>query len=227
MRRLLVLLLCSGVLALFALLALDLDAALAAKCHCKAGPRGPRGFAGRRGPRGAVGRRGPTGGRGPAGPAPTGAPAGPVGPAGPAGPGLNDWDTVLSNPGQVQSITIGSFTLFDADQLNGNGCSRISLTNNSASQGADWGRYNETQSTVLGGNNMPDGYGVLAPGATTYVSFKGGDTSPDHNGELLIPLQASLQDGSSMLNGLIGMATGTQEQNGNYPCIDMGGVAGA
>lgn len=135
--------------------------------------------------------------------------------------------------------------------VNGDGCSPIMLSNNSASQKADYSRYNEDQYFIDPSNdpNALDsgpygdgdgdgiGVGVLGPSGQTYstitVSFAGGDYQsasstgpPADNGELLIPIQATLQDGSSMLTGQIGMETGTQEQNGNYPCVDLGGVAG-
>jgi hypothetical protein len=127
MKKLLVLLLSSGAMAAFGVLAVDASPALAAKCHCK---RGPRGFTG---PRGPAGPAGPAGARGPAGA------TGPAGPAGPAGGGLNNWDGVLKTPGQVQSVTIGSFTVFDSDLPSGLGCSDISITNNSATQNANSG----------------------------------------------------------------------------------------
>ncbi len=118
MKKLVVLLLSSGAVAALGMIAVDASPALAAKCHCQ---RGPRGFPGPRGP------------QGPAGPAGAAGPTGATGPTGPAGAGLNNWDSVLKTPGQVESITEGSFTVFDADQVGGGGCSDIQLTNNSTS----------------------------------------------------------------------------------------------
>ena len=218
MRKLLILLLSSGAVAAFGMLALEAGPALAAKCHCK---RGPRGFTG---PRGPAGPRGATGSAGPAGPA---GPAGATGPAGPAGGGLNNWDGVLKTPGQVQSVTIGSFTVSDSDTVDGNGCSDINLTNNSASQTAIYGYTLEPTATSA----------TLSPGATETDALDGGEFLSDHG------LQAFEPDGSSMITVFASNSGGkdtynyihvsasdgpaaTQQPSGNYPCINFGGIGG-
>jgi hypothetical protein len=221
LKRLLVLLLSSGAMAAFGVIAVDASPALAAKCHCK---RGPRGFTGPRGPQGATG---PRGAAGPAGPAGSAGPAGPAGPTGPAGPGLNNFDNVLKTPGQVESVTIGKFTVFVADQVNGDGCGTLNLTNNSSGTEADYARYNDDQAYIAArAANNPDDAGPVDPGATVDVSNEGGSTTAANNGELLIPLQALLQDGSSMLTGQLGIWTGPASPSGNSPCITVGGLAG-
>ena len=195
MKKLIVLLLSSGAMAAFGVVAVDVAPAMAAKCHCKRGPRGPRGFAGLRGPAGPAGPAGPVGA------------AGPAGPTGPAGPGLNNWDGFLKTPGQVQSVTIGSFTVSDADAVNGGGCTMATLTNDSSAQDAHY--------DVAGPGPGPT---TLAAGSTLPV-----EASADTYNNVF---QAALLDGSSMVSGLVGNVNGTPQPSGNKPCINVGAVAG-
>ena len=223
MRKSFVLLLSSGVMAAAGLVAVDVAPALAATCHCK---RGPRGFTGPRGPRGPAG---PRGSQGPAGSNGSQGAAGPAGPTGPAGAGFNNFDGILSIAGSTKSVTIGSFTVSDFDQLDGTGCGPVTLTNNSAGQKGNWSRYNENQSTIVGSPVAGD-WGVLGTAGSgtnsQQISGEGGSSTPSSNGELLIPVQALLQDGSSMITGQVGMETGNAAPSGNFPCINVGGVAG-
>ena len=214
MRKLFVLLVSSGAMVALGVLGVDVAPALAAKCHCE---RGPRGFTGPRGPRGPQGPQGPAGARGPAGSnganGSTG-PAGPAGATGPAGPGLNNFDGDLTTAGAVQSITIGMFTVSDNDALDGSGCSEIHLTNNSSSVEAYRAFVNADD--FLGG--------AINPG-----SFRNVATNDAEN---YYPFDAFLADGSSMISGHVvnsgggGSGLATPEQNGNVPCINMGGVSG-
>jgi hypothetical protein len=199
LKKLFVLLLTSGAMAAFGVIAVDAAPALAAKCHCK---RGPRGFTGPRGP------QGPAGPRGSQGPAGSNGSTGPAGPQGPAGAGLNNWDGVLKTPGQVQSVTVGSFTVFDSDMVSGGGCSDIQVTNNSSSQTADYDTYLNYSSNSY----------RIAPGATLDAIS---------SGDFLNPIQAVLEDGSSMFTALVGNENGTALASGNKPCINVGGVAGS
>ncbi len=220
MKKLLVLLLSSGAMVAVGVLAVDAAPAAAAKCRCQRGPRGPQGP---RGPRGfgVRGPHGPTGSRGPAG---STGPAGSVGPAGPAGLGLNNWDSVLKTAGQVESVTIGSFTVSDADALDGSGCSNISLTNNSSSTNAFYGwEYDAANDVTLDS-------GATTTGSVSLPYLEDAGYFAD-NGYA----QAWLQDGSSMLTALVGNSGGgdtngtayaTQELNGDFPCVNFGGVAG-
>ncbi len=226
MKKLLILLLSSGAAA-FGLLAMQAAPALAAKCACKVGPRG---FTGPRGPRGAAGPRGSRGPAGSQGPRGAAGPAGSAGPAGPKGPSsLNNWDGVLKTPGAVQSLTIGSFTVSDADALAGGGCTVIALANNSASETAD---------SDLALNNAPNSPSFanpvsasgIAPGSNESVQQGGagppGFTPSVEANSFLNAFQAALEDGSSMITGLVGNDSGTAQPNGNLPCINVGGVAG-
>ena len=214
-----ILLLSSGAMAAFGVVAIDATPALAAKCHCKRGPRGPRGprgFNGPRGPQGAAGSPGATGHAGPAGP--TG-PTGPAGPAGPAGPGLNNWDGVLKTPGQVQSVTIGSFTVSDADAVGGGGCTGITVAVPATDAGNwaevdDYGRYISSPWTTQNGTSLNPGSTVPSSG-TSFAGNVGG-----------IVFQAVVLDGSSMVSGFVGSANGNTQPSGNAPCVNVGGVAG-
>ena len=191
-------------MAAFGVLGLDSAPALAAKCHCK---RGPRGFTGPRGPAGPAGPAGPRGRQGPPGP------PGPPPPPPPPPPGLNNWDSLLSTPGQTESITVGSFTVSDFDQLGGGGCSDITLADNNPNVAADYADNGG------GGVGHPPTHAAITH-ASPYPAVGNGA------GTFLNLFQAALEDGSSMITGYVGNENGTQLTNGNFPCINVGGVAG-
>ena len=207
MRKSFVLLLASGVMAAAGVIAVDVTPALAAKCHCQRGPRGFTGPRGPRGPQGPAGARGPAGSNGAAGPA---GPAGATGPAGPAGAGLNNFDKTLNTAGEVNSVTVGQFTVSDSEALSGSGCNDLTLTDNSAS-GTKYA-YTDGDFTSWTTGNASGSAGAL-------------DLSTDDGS---IVLQAFLQDGSSMLTGLVGDNDANAPSNGavTTTCIDVGGVAG-
>jgi hypothetical protein len=223
LKKVLILLLSSGAMAAFGVIAVDASPALAAKCHCKRGPRGPRGprgFTGPRGPQGPVGPRGANGSAGATGS--TGA----TGPAGPAGPGMNNFDAYLTTPGQTHSVTVGQFTVSDADQVGGTGCIGVAVTNNSSSTGgylnADSKGDNGSTSTI-----------ALAKGNSLDVwdndAADGDDPGAGTSAEGFTPFQAWLDTGTTMsaITGIASDANGTAGPSGNIPCIDMGGVAGS
>src|SRR5437588_11201121 len=123
------------------LVAVDASPALAAKCHCK---RGPRGFTGPRGPQGPAGPRGPQGNTGPAGP------QGPPGTS--SSSSLTNFIGYLNTAGQTKSVTVGAFTYSTFENLDGSGCASgvnghdIQITNNSASQSATVYKGHDTSS---------------------------------------------------------------------------------
>lgn len=152
---------------------------------------------------------------------------------------MNNWDSVLKTPGQVESITEGSFTIFDSDLTGGTGCSAIQLTNNSASQTAElaftfpYDGYVVMMSQALANN--PPSYNLaawanpqitVAPGTTDTNLFADSYNSQTPGNELGDTFQAVLDDGSSMMTGQIGNWNGTALSNGNVPCVNAGGVAG-
>jgi hypothetical protein len=221
LKKLVVLLLSSGAMAAFGVIAVDASPALAAKCHCKRGPRGPRGPRGFTGPRGPQGPTGPAGARGPAGS------NGATGPAGPAGPGLNNFDAYLTTPGQTHSVTVGSFTVSDADQVNGKGCLGIGITNNSSStdgwlNAGSKGTNGSTMTVALGKGSTLDVYDEDAPDGT--------DTGAGTSADPAMLFEAWLASGStsSSVTGLVGDANSdTPSPSGNTACLDMGGFAGS
>jgi hypothetical protein len=110
------------------------------------------------------------------------------------------------------TLTVGSFTVTDNDQLGGGGCGDIMVTNNSTSQKMDYAA-----------NLNSTSYTPIDPGGSVDIQkafFNA--TTPD----FLNPFQAVLQDGSSMITLLVGNDNGTAQANGNLPCINVGGVAG-
>jgi hypothetical protein len=117
----------------------------------------------------------------------------------------------LNTPGSVKSVTIGSFTVSDADLNGGGGCSGISLTNTSSSQTAD---------VYTNGAGAPTSTAATtrAPGSPPFT-FAG-------QGSFLNEFQAVLEDGSSMITGIVGSGNTHAQQNGNFGCINVGGIAG-
>ena len=208
MRKLFVLLVSSGALAAFGLLALEASPALAAKCHCR---RGPRGFTGPRGPAGA---RGATGSAGPRGAAGAPGATGPAGPTGPAGAGLNNFDKYLTTGGEVNSVTIGQFTVSDNETLAGGGCGGITLTDNSPT-GV---KYAYTEADFAA--NANSGWSALNAAGSAGATNLGTDDT--------FQTQAILQDGSSMLTATVGNNDDITSPLANnlQPCIDVGGLAG-
>jgi hypothetical protein len=180
--------------------AVDVTPALAAKCHCK---RGPRGFTGPRGPRGP---QGPAGARGPAG---ANGAQGPQGPAGASGGGLNNFDAYLTTAGAVNSLTVGSFTISNADQLGGGGCSGINITDTSSTQGM-WYDHNNID------------------GSFSHTAAPTGAVFLDDPGDSQNTFQAFLDNGSSMITGMVGNSGSdlTPAPSGNIPCVDLGGASG-
>ena len=200
MRKSFVLLLASGVMAAAGVIAVDVTPAMAAKCHCKRGPRGFTGPRGPRGPQGPAGPAGPAGSQGPAGP------AGATGPAGPAGAGLNNFNKYLTTAGQVNSVTVGAFTVSDSEDLGGLGCNGIKLTGPGTTKGYTWSDTTKS---------FP-------------VDETAANTVPLTLDEFNVPLQAAADDGSSMITGVLGDSDDntTKTPSGLQPCIDVGGISG-
>jgi hypothetical protein len=210
LRKLFALLICSGAMAALGVLATEAAPALAAKCHCK---RGPRGFTGPRGPRGPRGSQGPRGATGPAGPRGATGPAGPPSPPG-ADTGLTNFNKLLTTAGEVNSVTVGQFTVSDNEALDGSGCGGIMLTDNS-STGVKYSYdfvdfLNNTNHGWSSGND---------PGAAGTTDF-GADNS--------FIIQAFLEDGSSMITSTVGDNDDATPvlANNLQTCVDVGGVAG-
>jgi hypothetical protein len=204
LRKSFVLLLSSGVMAAAGLVAVDVTPALAAKCHCK---RGPRGFTGPRGPRGA---QGPAGARGPAGANGAAGPAGPQGPAGPAGMVAN-FDKVLNTAGEVNSVTVGAFTVSDNEALDGSGCGGIMITDNSPA-GVKYAYAHEDDGDTFTPDNATG-----SAGATTF-------SADEVNG-----FNVALEDGSSMAFGRVADLDNdtTLLSNNLQICVDLGYVSGS
>jgi hypothetical protein len=203
LRKSFVLLLASGVMAAAGVVVVDVAPAMAAKCHCK---RGPRGFTGPRGPRGPAGPRGATGARGANGA------QGPAGPQGPAGAGLNNFNKDLTTAGQVNAVTIGSFTLSDSEALDGSGCNGVLLTDNSTT-GVKYDYSQDGDDDTWTGPEDAGSAGAAAIPTTT---------------DEFAVFQAFLNDGSSMVSGFSGDNDDdtTLQANGLQQCVDVGGMSG-
>ena len=216
-KKVFVLLLFSGATVALGVLAVDVAPALAAKCHCQrgprgaTGPRGPQGSSGPRGPQGAQGPQGQGGSRGPTGPQGAAGAAGPAGATGPQGQGLNNWDANLTTAGQVNSVTVGSFTISDADALGGGGCNGVTLTDNTTK------KYDFAETTTAFAFDTDGDWdnGVAASTTQTLADLTAGAV-----------FQAMLGNGSSMVSGVVGDNNGSVQSNGDIPCIDVGGIAG-
>ena len=209
MRKLLVLLVSSGVMAAFGVLAVDATPALAAKCHCK---RGPRGFTGPRGPRGLTGVRGPVGPRGPTGP------QGPAPPPGPPPPQTqSDFDAVLTTVGQTHTVTFGDFSVSDVNNATTNGgCSGIKLFGNAGyfvGLGVGGGAGVAWAGPIPGGTSIP-----LEP------SLAGTNAVGSGRANILVQAVSSTP---SFITGTVGDLDGAALPSGIIPCADVGGAAGS
>ncbi|HZU59965.1 MAG TPA: hypothetical protein VE983_03325 [Solirubrobacteraceae bacterium] len=161
-------------------------------------------------------KQGPPGPRGPRGPRGFTGAKGATGAPGAAGQGLNNWDGFLTAPDQTQSVTVGKFTLFDSDKAAGTGCSDIYLSDNSSSSNATGALYL---------NEAYDSYTIDSGGNTEDITDGGGNSND--GGYLLNPFQFYLEDGSSMITGMVGNGPGNTEPNSVIPCVNVGGLAGS
>ena len=222
MKKLLILLLCSGALAGFGVLAAETASVSAASCRCQ---RGPRGFRGPRGPRGTRGPivKSPPGFRGPRGPrGPTG-PPGPVGPAGRLGAGLNSFDQLLATAGASRSVTMGSFTVSDENSPGGGGCTGIVLSVPGgtlvAGGGPGWNLWTTDGATGGTGETTSEqslgSPADITPGAMAITSGTQNNL-----------FSAVVNDGSSMITGIVSDSTIESTGNGPAACLDWGGVGG-
>lgn len=181
------------------LVAVDVTPALAAKCHCK---RGPRGFTGPRGP------AGPAGARGPAGPA---GPAGATGATGPAGGGLSNFDAVLTSVGQTHAVTVGDFTVADVNNKTTNGgCSGLTLFGTQPYFFA-FGQAIPVSAMQPAGTSTPFGGGG-GTGRLNFI-FQAYDLTPSY-------ITGDVGDSSST-------AGAPTQPSGVIPCVNIGGVSGS
>lgn len=113
-------------------------------------------------------------------------------------------------------MTVGSFTVTDADAVDGTGCTDINLNNNSSSVEGYRSFYND------------DRPNPVDPGTSIFLHHNWPGSS--------FAFEAFLADGSSMVTGLVANSGGyysggetalaAPQPSGNYPCINMGGIAG-
>jgi hypothetical protein len=110
------------------------------------------------------------------------------------------------------SVTFGSFTVSDSDQLGGGGCSAITLSDNNPNVDADY---------------ADNGGGGLGHGATMgRPTHSAPQTIGNGAGTFLNLFQAVLEDGSSMITGDVGNEDAKVLPSGNLPCVNVGGVGG-
>jgi len=113
---------------------------------------------------------------------------------------------LLNTAGQVNSVTVGAFTVSDSEALGGSGCNGIMLTGPATTTGYAW---SVTSGAALTDNTTTNTKSVTDDGAN-------------------VPLQAVTDSGSSMITGILGDDdfTTTNTPAGLTPCIDVGGVSG-
>jgi hypothetical protein len=202
-KKLVALLLSSGAMAAFGVIAVGATPALAKKCHCKRGPRGFTGPRGRAGPRGPRGARGPTG---PQGPEPPQEPP-PFSPS-----DLSNFDTVLTTVGQTHTLTFGDFTVSDVNNLSTNGgCSGIKLFSPNA--------YAVTQGTPSDTGGEP--FVPVTGGVATSITV--GQNPGGHGDAVFQALDAT----PSYITGIVGDFTGAALPSGIFPCVNLGGASGS
>jgi hypothetical protein len=134
---------------------------------------------------------------------------------------LTNFNKLLTTAGQVNSVTVGQFTVSDNEALDGSGCGGIILTDNS-STGVKYS-YDFVDFANNTNHGWSSGNAAGAAGATNFGALTGpppGDNSDN--------IQAFLEDGSSMITSTVGDNDDATPvlANNLQTCVDVGGVAG-
>ncbi|HEY1523377.1 MAG TPA: hypothetical protein VGF70_10235 [Solirubrobacteraceae bacterium] len=118
---------------------------------------------------------------------------------------------MLNTAGQVNSVTVGAFSVSDNEALDGSGCGGITITDNS-STGVKYAYAHEDDGDAF----TPD----LAAGSAGATTF----SADEVNG-----FNVALEDGSSMAFGRVAdVDTDTTVlSNSLQICIDLGYVSGS
>jgi hypothetical protein len=127
---------------------------------------------------------------------------------------LTNFNKLLTTAGEVNSVTVGQFTVSDNEALDGSGCGGIMLTDNS-STGVKYS-YDDADFANNVNNGWNSGNAAGGGGATNF----GADNS--------FVIQAFLEDGSSMITSTVGDNDDVTPvlANNLQTCLDVGGVAG-
>ena len=130
----------------------------------------------------------------------------------------------MSTAGAANSVTIGSFTLSDANNPNGGGCTGIVLTVSSGTLvtngGPGWSFWT-TDGATSGTGQTISRQSLGSPGGITPGSVA--ITSGTQNNVF----SAVINDGSSTITGIVSDSTIENPGNGPGACLDWGGFAGS
>lgn len=129
----------------------------------------------------------------------------------------------MTMAGASNSLTIGSFTVSDANSPGGGGCTGIVLSVPGgtlvASGGPGWTVWTTDESTG-GAGETALGQRLGSPGDATPGTV--GITSGSQNNLF----SAVINDGSSMITGIASDSTVENKGNGPMACLDWGGLGG-
>ena len=130
----------------------------------------------------------------------------------------------MTTAGAANSVTIGAFTLSDANNPNGGGCTGIVLTvpggTPVANGGPGWSAW-RTDGATSGTEETTSEQSLGSPGTITPGTVA--ITSGTQNNVF----SAVVNDGSSMITGIVSDSAIENPNNGSGACLDWGGFAGS
>jgi hypothetical protein len=129
----------------------------------------------------------------------------------------------MTTAGAANSVTIGAFTLSDANNPNGGECTGIVLSVSSgtlvANGGPGWSLWTTDGATSGTGQTIPH-QSLGSPGGITPGTVA--ITSGTQNNVF----SAVINDGSSMITGIVSDSTVENKGTGPRACLDWGGLGG-
>jgi hypothetical protein len=130
----------------------------------------------------------------------------------------------MTTAGATNSVTVGAFTLSDANNPTGGGCTGIVLSvpggTPVATGGPGWSFW-LTDGATSGTAQTTSGQGLGSPGDITPGTVA--ITSGTQNNLF----SAVVNDGSSMITGIVSDSTIENTGQGAKACLDWGGLAGS
>ena len=142
----------------------------------------------------------------------------------PLGAGLNSYDKLLVTAGASHAMTVGFLTLSDANNSTGGGCTGIVLTvpgGTLVGNGGPGWSFWTTDDAGGGTGQTSSGQGLRLPGDITAGTVA--ITSGIQNNLF----SAVVNDGSSMITGIVSDSTVVNTGHSPNACRDWGGFAGS
>ena len=137
---------------------------------------------------------------------------------------MGNFDKFMTTAGASNSVTMGSFTVSDANSPGGGGCTGIVLSVPAgtlvASGGPGWTVWT-TDEAAGGTGETASGQRLGSPGDATPGTVS--TTSGTQNNMF----SAVINDGSGMITGIASDSTVENRGSGPSACLDWGGVGGS